>query len=128
VTWNVTDNVKCMCFDTTSVNTRLKNGACILLQQKLDKDLLWFACRHHILEIILEAVVHCLGPAKGPEIMLFSRFRSNWQFIDLTAFQTSLSDQSISTAVSHVATDITAFAEMQLSQYQPREDYRELLE
>jgi len=70
--------------------------------------------------------------------MLFSRFRSNWQFIDcqlllnqfidLTAFQTSLSDQSMSTAVSPVATNITAFAEMQLSQYQPREDYRELLE
>lgn len=29
---------------------------------KLEKDLLWFACRHDILEIVLEVVVvHALG-------------------------------------------------------------------
>jgi len=49
ITWNIADQVKCMCFDTTSVNSGPRNGACILLEQKLDKDLLWCACRHHIL-------------------------------------------------------------------------------
>ena len=37
--WKIIDQVKCMCFDTTSVNTGHRNGACILLEQKLDKDL-----------------------------------------------------------------------------------------
>jgi hypothetical protein len=67
VAWNITDQVKCMCFDTTSVNSGPKNGACILLEQKLNKDMLWCACRHHILEIALEAVVMLsLGTLQRP--------------------------------------------------------------
>ena len=71
VAWNICDQVKCMCFDTTVVNSGPRNGACILLEQKLDKDMLWCACRHHILEIMLEAVVIlALGTSKGPDIDL----------------------------------------------------------
>ena len=33
--WNLKDQVKGMCFDTTSSNTGCKNGACVLLEQKL---------------------------------------------------------------------------------------------
>ena len=129
VAWNITDNVKCMCFDTTSVNSGPRNGACILLEQKLDKDMLWFACRHHILEIVLQAVVlDCLGPSKGPEITIFNRFKNTWQFINRADFQTASSDECVFTAVSHVITDIIAFAEMQTLLYQPRDDYRELLD
>ena len=129
VAWNITDNVKCMCFDTTSVNSGPRNGACILLEQKLDKDMLWFACRHHILEIVLQAVVlDCLGPSKGPEITIFNWFKNTWQFINRADFQTASSDECVFTAVSHVITDIIAFAEMQTLLYQPRDDYRELLD
>ena len=32
------DKVKGMCFDTTASNTVLKNGACVLFKQKLEKD------------------------------------------------------------------------------------------
>jgi hypothetical protein len=129
VAWNITDNVKCMCFDTISVNSGPRNGACILLEQKLDKHMLWFACRHHILEIVLQAVVlDCLGPSKGPEITIFNRFKNTWQFINRADFQTASSDERVFTAVSHVITDIIAFAEMQTLLYQPRDDYRELLD
>ena len=129
VAWNIADKIKCLCFDTTSVNSGPRNGACILLEQKLDKDLLWFACRHHMLEIVLEAVVTLsLGPSKGPDIMIFKRFQANWEFIDRSRFQTSSSDEIVYKAVSKVASEITAFAETQLQQFQPRDDYRELLE
>ena len=39
VDWKVTNQVKGMCFDTTSSNTGYRNGACILLEQKLGKDI-----------------------------------------------------------------------------------------
>src|SRR6218665_1457210 len=56
--WSVADRVKAMCFDTTSSNTGHQAGACILLEQKLERDLLYLACRqtrHHIMELILAA-------------------------------------------------------------------------
>ena len=61
VNWKVTDQVKGMCFDTTSSNTDYRNGACILLEQKLGKDLLHNACHHHIYELVLEAVFNIYG-------------------------------------------------------------------
>ncbi|GBP75618.1 hypothetical protein EVAR_99218_1 [Eumeta japonica] len=52
-------------------------------EQKIEKDALWLACRHHIMEIVLEAVVvQALGPSSGPEILIFKRFRSAWPSID----------------------------------------------
>ena len=39
--WSVADHVKAMCFDTTSSNTGHRAGACILLEQKLERDLLY---------------------------------------------------------------------------------------
>src|SRR6218665_604151 len=53
--WSVADRAKAMCFDTTSSNTEHRAGACILLEQKLERDLLYLACRHHIMELILAA-------------------------------------------------------------------------
>ena len=49
--WGVAERVKAMCFDTTSANTGSQIGACVLLEQKLGKDL-QLACRHHILELL----------------------------------------------------------------------------
>ena len=63
------DEVKGLCFDTTASNTVLKNGACVLFKQKLEKDLLLFICRHQIPEIMLETVVSSLLQASlGPDI------------------------------------------------------------
>ena len=129
VAWNICDQVKCMCFDTTVVNSGPRNGACILLEQKLDKDMLWCACRHHILEIMLEAVVIlALGTSKGPDILIFKRFQTNWEFIDRSTYDIIASDEALHSAVSGVASQIVEFAKRQLEQFQPRDDYRELLE
>lgn len=35
--WNLEDKIKCLCFDTTAVNTGLRNGVCILLEQKMQR-------------------------------------------------------------------------------------------
>lgn len=128
LSWNLSDKIKCLCFDTTAVNTGLKAGACILLEQKMEKDFLWLACRHHILEIMLEAVVNeALGPSSGPEILIFKRFRTAWSNIDQNNFSTVSSDSDALRCVENVADSTILFAEKQLNVYQPRDDYKELL-
>ena len=53
--WNL-DQVQIMCCDTTASNTGHLNGACILLVQRLERELLLFAHRHHIYELVLKSV------------------------------------------------------------------------
>ena len=53
--WGVTDKIIACGFDTTSSNTGKFAGACVILQQLLDRQILWLACRHHILELIIGA-------------------------------------------------------------------------
>lgn len=73
--WVMIDRVKAMCFDTTASNTGCHAGACSLIEKKLDKDLLFLACRHLVHEIILADVFkHAVGASSGPEIGLFKRF------------------------------------------------------
>ena len=69
-----------------------------------------------------------MGPSKGPDIRIFKRFRSQWQFVDRSSYQTAASDADISRSVSGVASDVITFANAQLEQFQPRDDYQELLQ
>ena len=77
--WNIPfDMIGGMVFDTTSSNTGGNNGACILLEQLLKKKLLYFACRHHVYEIILRAAYeHFMGGTSGPDVLLFKRFHKS---------------------------------------------------
>ena len=118
-----------MCFDTTASNTGRKNGACVSLEHKMDKDMLWLACRHHILEIVLESVVSTSLPASsGPNIQIFKRFKVNWDKLNKESFQTAENDQTIATKIAKIKDDTITFANNQLKEHQPRDDYKELLE
>ncbi|KAG0721029.1 hypothetical protein GWK47_047288 [Chionoecetes opilio] len=76
-----------MSFDTTSSNTCRNNGACVLIEQQLKKDLLYFACRHHVLELLLAAAfTTVMGPTSGPEMTLFKRFQ-DCRFINRNQFE-----------------------------------------
>ena len=60
--WGIAGSIRAMCFDTTSLNTGRVAGACVLLEQKLEKKLLSLACRHHIMKLIIGAVFKvCMG-------------------------------------------------------------------
>ncbi|GBO44033.1 hypothetical protein AVEN_162617-1 [Araneus ventricosus] len=52
--WNLEEKVQILSCDTTASNSC--NGACALLEQKFDREMLFFACRHHIYELVLKAV------------------------------------------------------------------------
>ena len=53
--WDLVDNIIGMCFDTTASNTGLKEGACIHIMKHVKRNLLHFACRHHVLELLVGA-------------------------------------------------------------------------
>ncbi|CAH0555124.1 unnamed protein product [Brassicogethes aeneus] len=67
--WNLTDKVESTCTDTTSSMTGCDKGACVILERKLNRDLLYAACRHHVFEVILKGVFEVtVAVSCGPEI------------------------------------------------------------
>ena len=83
--WNCKQSIISLCFDTTAANTGHVTAACVTIQSKLDRALLWCAYRHHIGEVILDRVFEALKieVSKSPKISLFKRFQKHWQHIPL---------------------------------------------
>ncbi|GBO46872.1 hypothetical protein AVEN_210408-1 [Araneus ventricosus] len=79
--WCLETNVQILCSDITVSNTGHLNGACILLEQKLNREMLFFLCRHHIYELFLRSVFESkiCEVAKSPDIPLFQVLRKNWK-------------------------------------------------
>ena len=129
--WNLQSRVVGMCFDTTSSNTGVHNGACILIEQKLEKELLHLACRHHIMELLAGAAFAVsMSPSSDPEVMLFKRFQQQWLFIDQGNFSTSADVSELADILDPVKVQIINFADRQLaaSEKLVRDDYREFPE
>lgn len=82
--WPLLDKVQEFVFGTTSSNTSRLNGVCTLLKQRLEKDVLHFACRHQILELILQVTVieAKLYVSSGSDIAVFKRFKNAWKNIN----------------------------------------------
>ena len=124
--WNLTDRIAALSFDTTATNTGAKGGVCVRLQQILGRDLLHLACRHHVLELLLEAVFSALVPevSRSPDITIFQQFKEFWPFVDTSNYQTT--EEAIRQQMW--ATDSLNFCQAQLRLQHPRDDYWELLE
>jgi hypothetical protein len=127
--WKLSEDVVGMCFDTTASNTGRLKGACVLLEKKLGRSLIYLPCRHHIMEVILTGVFNTLyEPSSGPNILLFQRFQVKWKFIDHSKFSTAEDDDIVSSLVQDIKEDVIAFAENQLQSGNFRDDYKEFLE
>ena len=127
--WDITDQVAALCFDTTASNTGHRSGACSIIEQKLDRDLLFLSCRHHVMELIVGAAFEkTTGASAGPEILLFKRFRDKWRFIDHTSFKPASTNSFVEAMVASSRVDILEFAKSYMEVQQPRDDYREFLE
>lgn len=120
--WRCNSQVVGMCFDTTASNTGRHNGVCTLLEQAVDRNLLWLACRHHMLEVLLaDTFKACLGPSTGPDILLFKRFRDSWN---------ALRHEPLAREAPLIAAsdEVKSFIQEQLMLTHPRDDYLELLQ
>lgn len=132
VEWELLTKIQAMCFDTTATNTGSRKGACRIIQQKIGRDLLPLACRHHVFEIVLRAVFDLkMGTTKAPEVLIFNRFQTAWdqgQF-DQKNFKSGLEDEFVRSKISDkVAKDVIDFCKIHLEKSQPRSDYKEFLQ
>ncbi|XP_049316692.1 uncharacterized protein LOC125779392 [Bactrocera dorsalis] len=85
--WDIGDKIVGMCFDTTASNTGRMKGACTLLEKQLGKSLLYLACRHHILEVVLRSVFeYKMGSTTAPQRDIFRRFQIHWPNIDQSKY------------------------------------------
>ena len=114
---------------TTSSNSEINSGSCVLLQQLLNKQLLWLACRHHIPELILKAAFQSLfGKTTSPVETLFSTLKSSWKSLDLSNLScppTSACYRSSVDSILEFLDDRLLFDNLQ---HLTRGDYKELLE
>ena len=77
-----------LCFDTISSNTGVHTCVITIIHQAYDKHLLFLACSHHILEIILAAVFDQFFQSSSPQIGIFSHFKENLKLINTTQYST----------------------------------------
>lgn len=125
--WGLTNRIVGMGFDTTAANTGHHQGACVLIERALDKDLLYFACRHHILEIMIGAVfLSAMGTTAGPDVGLFRRFQAKWELIDQQQYVTGAATEDVAPLLLEV--DAEWFRKALDERKGLRDDYRELME
>jgi hypothetical protein len=126
--WRLRDRIKGLCFDTTASNTGEIGGVCIKLETEIGRALLNLACRHHMHELMLEHVFSLHDLSKSPNIEIFGNFREIWPRVDQSSYSTAMQDRRTAATVTPWKDDIIQFALTQLEKFQPRDDYRELLE
>ena len=128
--WGITDKVQAMCSDTTASNTGRISGACILLEQLMDRDLLYLLFRRHILEIVLRSVFETKLKltTSGPDVGIFKRFKEQWPNIDKTKYDMGMKDTFVKTSVLNIKGHIIKFCLKYLENEQCRDNYREFLE
>jgi len=130
--WQCTQTIVNMTFDTTSANTGHVTAACISVQKKLGRALLWSACRHHIGEIILSHVFDDLKieASKSPDVTLFKRFRDNFDHLDhseLEPYNSKSVDVQVRSIVNSLRANAiqTAKCAIDSGKYRDRDDYME---
>lgn len=125
--WGLRDQLTGLVFDTTSSNTGLTRGACAIIENAVNRPLLWIACRHHVLEVVLSSVFSSeMGKSTGPENLLFKQFRKDWSSIDQSRASPAPADvlREFSNLSEEKAFIVNA---LQTGSF-PRSDYRELLQ
>ena len=127
--WNVLDQIEFMSFDTTSVNTGKWAGASVLLQQKIQRQLIGVACRHHIFELVIgSAYSATFGKTTSPEVAIFKRFKEHWKFIDSTKCVPGIDDPLVKEALVSKEDTLKTNMKAVLQRGTVRADYKEVLE
>lgn len=90
--WNVLQSIIASCTDTTMANTGHTNGSVVLFEELIEKNLLYFACRHHIFELVIGAIFTMFfGDTTAPSRTIFENFKRDWILVDQTKFEVNIS-------------------------------------
>ena len=73
----------CPGFDSTSVDTELRNGIVVRLKKEFGRQLLQLPCRHHIHELLCAAATKLVyGDSKSPKQEAFTSLIAAWLGLD----------------------------------------------
>ena len=129
--WHCVNSITNMTFDTTATHTGHISAACVTIQQRLNRALLWSACRHHVGEVLLSHVFTDLQieASKSPDVTLFVRFRKNYDLLPhkpLSRFDPTVYSDTALRLLEDCRTRVLDIARSELSLR--RDDYREFVE
>ncbi|KAK3910826.1 Mitogen-activated protein kinase-binding protein 1 [Frankliniella fusca] len=128
--WECSEEVVALCSDTPTSNTGYENGAASLIEKALGRDVLYVACRHHLLEIIPKTLFDRLvEKSTSPDLgALCRRLQDCWDSINKTAFKSAVEDPECDEFLKDRRASILEFAKEALQKPHTRADYRYLLE
>ena len=130
--WGISANIVAATFDTAASNTGQYHGAAAVLEQALQRPILWLPCRRHSIECHIKRVQNKVGSIiSGPSYKLFARLKEMYPTFahlitgDLKIFNY---DEQHSFIIEQ-ANLVKEWVEKCLKENVfPREDYRELCE
>lgn len=127
--WGLENNVQILCSDTTASNTGRLNGACIRLEQKLNREMLFFPCRHHIYELVLRSAFESkiYEASKSPDIPFFKDFRKKWKCINIDSIQSGKDHVKQHFNKTEI-NEMLVILEKELNKQILRGDFKELIE
>lgn len=130
--WDLTNNIKAICFDTTSTNTGERQGICKRFRDLYKGEILTLACRRHMMELVLSKGYETAlkDDSKSPNITLFERFKSKWNEIDVAKKEDIMKLDKVKRAIpSMERKQIVEFVRQQITlQNVARKDYLEFLQ
>ncbi|KAK3928373.1 FH1/FH2 domain-containing protein 1 [Frankliniella fusca] len=128
--WGCADDIAAECSDTPTGNTGYNNGAAGLIEKGLQRELIFLACRHHILELIMKGLFDKMVEiSTSPDIgVLFKRLQDKWDSMDHSNFKPATEDTACIAFLADRREDIVAYASENLQKPHTRADYRQLLE
>lgn len=90
-------------------------GTCKYLEKRLNKNLLYFACRHHVCELVLRSVAEVFWPVtSGPNVPIFKHLKDTWNTIDTSDYEIGIKDAVVAKILNAQKTEILKFIFQQL--------------
>lgn len=102
----------------------------MLIEQALGLDILYFACRHHVHELVLAAAFKAaLGGTKTscPDVLLFKTFQTQLVSINRGKWGDRFSHEDMARILASQLDELAEFFTRFISEHQPHDDYKELL-
>ena len=126
--WGISQQVQGLVFDTTASNTGLHKGTCIKIEKAFGRQLIWIACRHHIMEVVLSDVFSCVfGPTASPHTSIFKRFQKKWPSINQDSYDAATDELFCDPITRKLRLEMLEYLPHALKKQQPRDDYKEFL-
>ena len=125
-TWGLIDNIVGLVFDTTASNSGINKDAAKLIEEKLDKQIFYFACRHHISEVVIGGAWGAVfSEVKGLDNPVFCNLKEKPNKMDKDCPRVlGLVEQDL----KQKKTSTIAVVSNLLEEASPRADYREVAE